>query len=311
MRDLKIKDLYKINKKIINDLTINYESSADMDEDIYYDELKYNYDNYDYEYISTNEKIVDKVCEFLREEIFRDNFLLEECRTYLNDIYDNSELYNLFKSGILEDIFNDFGIDISVGYSNKYGNYKLIKNYINNSYCNLDENYYGDAKKVVWNCPNCLKQNTTIINFAFRDKFIKCNCGFKTNESQVYKTKAEILIEKLLKKHNLNYEKQYKVYCCESNKPLKYDFKVEHEGERYYIEVNGLHHYIPINYFGGVKTFNKYKKKYKVKKKYAEETGVFIELDYRESNLGLLRDRFYNNFYYKHINNKEVCNEYK
>ena len=56
-RDLSIRELYKMNKEEINDLHINYESLRSMDEDIYYDDLKYNYDNYSYEYDMSKEKI--------------------------------------------------------------------------------------------------------------------------------------------------------------------------------------------------------------------------------------------------------------
>lgn len=304
-RDLSIRELYKMNKEEINDLHINYESLRSMDEDIYYDDLKYNYDNYSYEYDMSKEKLIDYTCEFLREEILKDKFLLEECRFYLNDIYDNSELYNLYKSGILSDILKDFGIGALEFYSEKYDKDKLLKDGITTISYNSDDNYSGTVKKVIWNCPMCHKENYTVIDINRKDKITCYNCGFETNESQRSKSKGEILVEKLLNKHNLNYKKQHRLYYCENSYPLRYDFIVTQRDKTYYIEVNGLQHYKPISYFGGVNAFHKDKKRYEIKKKHAEENGIFIELDYRESDLGLLKNRFYNIFYNKHIKNKE------
>ena len=269
-RDLSVRELYKMNKEEINDLHINYESLRSMDEDIYYDDLKYNYDNYSYEYDISKEKSIDYTCEFLRKEILK-----------------------------------DFGIGALEFYSEKYDKDKLLKDGITTISYNSDDNYSGTVKKVIWNCPMCHKENYAIIDINRKDKITCYNCGFETNESQRSKSKGEILVEKLLNKHNLNYEKQHRLYHCENSYPLRYDFIVNHYDKTYYIEVNGLQHYKPISYFGGVKAFQKDKKRYEIKRKHAEENGIFIELDYRESDLGLLKNRFYNNFYNKHIKNKE------
>lgn len=307
MRNIRIKDIKDIsdsNKKMLNDLNINYDTSRSISDDVYKDDLKYNYDNYCYEYILNNKKIADKTCEFLNTEIFKDDFLLQECKLYINNMYDSSELYTLFKIGIIEDICNDFGIDIAAIYFKKYKDHKLVNDYINNSQCNLSENYYGDMRKIIWNCPNCFKENKTLLDFEFKNSFIYCNCGFKTTESQIHKMKGIILIDKLLKKHNLNYQKYYNLSYCKTSEKIEYDFMVEYNKKLYYLEINSLNCYIPINYFGGIVAFNEYKDKYEIKKKYAEKNGVFIGLDYRENNLNLLKNRFYNNFYHKYISDE-------
>lgn len=302
-RDLNIKEIYKINKEEVNDLYINYEIPRSLGEDIYYDDLKYNYDDYNYEYDISKEKLINSTCIFLRD-ILHDKSLLEECRFYMNDIYDDSELYNLYKSGILNEILKDYGVGDLEFYSNKYNKNKLLKDGRTAVYYNEYDNCTGNVKNVIWNCPMCHKENYTVMDINKKGK-IKCyNCEFETNESQRSKSKGEILVEKLLNKHNLNYEKQHRLYHEEGSYPLRYDFVVMYCNKKYYIEVNGLQHYKPVSYFGGIKAFKKDKKRYEIKRKYAEDNGVFIELDYRENDLGLLKDRFYNNFYFKHINNK-------
>lgn len=302
-RDLNVKEIYKMNKEEVNDLYINYELSRSLNEDIYYDDLKYNYDDYSYEYDMSKEKSINSICNFLRD-MLNDKSLLEECRFYMNDIYDDSELYDLYKSGILNEILKDFGIGDLEFYSNKYNKDKLLKDGQTRAYYNEYDNYAGNVKEIIWYCPICHKKNYTVIDVNIKDKITCYNCGFETNKSQKFKSKGELLVEKLLNKHSLDYKKQYRLYHDGRPYPLRYDFVVTYCDKKYYIEVNGLQHYKPVSYFGGIKAFQRDKKRYEIKRKHAEENGIFIELDYRESDLGLLKDRFYNNFYLKHINNK-------
>lgn len=114
-------------------------------------------------------------------------------------------------------------------------------------------------------------------------------CCLKNNTS-----KGERLVEKLLKENNILFKKQYSDGCInlETNRELPFDFVVQATNTTFYIEVQGKQHYEPIDFFGGDEQYKRLIYRDNIKRKYANENGVYIELDYREGDLSKLKERF-------------------
>lgn len=119
-------------------------------------------------------------------------------------------------------------------------------------------------------------------------------CGFKGFECKS-RSKGEIEIKKMLEGFNLEFNEEVVEL---SN--YRYDFVCFINNKKYYLEINGLQHYKPVDYFGGIEAFNKLKINDAIKKKHANENGIYVELDYREHDVDLLKDRFLKNFIEKY-----------
>lgn len=90
---------------------------------------------------------------------------------------------------------------------------------------------------------------------------------------------AEKIVNKYLQLRTLYYEPQ-KIYVdlrSESGYPLSYDFLVYKDGVPYLlIECQGVHHYKPVEYFGGEKQFEVQCKNDMLKRNYAVQHGLLL-----------------------------------
>lgn len=107
------------------------------------------------------------------------------------------------------------------------------------------------------------------------------------------KSHGECLIENMLKREGIEYFKEFAdgLKNPKTNRPLPFDFVIPNNGVVLYVEIQGRQHYEAVNYFGGSEKYEERKINDRLKKKYAEDNGVFIELDYRENDLRLLKER--------------------
>lgn len=140
-------------------------------------------------------------------------------------------------------------------------------------------------------CPMCSHEK------YFDGEFICPECGFTGFERKhkIDRSKGELYVAKKLKELNLDFKEE----VIEIGK-FRYDFIVYKNNTKYYIEVHGKQHYEAIDYFGGEEKFQKQLKHDLIKKKHANENGVYVELDYKEHNLKLLENRFNENFINKY-----------
>ena len=149
-----------------------------------------------------------------------------------------------------------------------------------------------DSHRKVIRCNSCNQ-----IRYVDDNDFICNECGFKGDSIVSKRSNGELLVEKLLKKHNLEFRREVKEFGR-----YRFDFVVEYNHIKYYIEVNGLQHYKPIDYFGGERVYKETILRDEIKREYAVENGVYIALDYKEHNLELLKERFDKEFLNKYIN---------
>lgn len=97
-------------------------------------------------------------------------------------------------------------------------------------------------------------------------------------------SKGELYISNILKKHNINYIREYKLYHKKYAPiyPLKADFYLPKHNM--IIEYNGIQHYKKFNFFGGGEGFKKIKERDKIKKKICNSLNInLITIKYSEN----------------------------
>ena len=98
---------------------------------------------------------------------------------------------------------------------------------------------------------------------------------FRCSESS-----GERVLSRLLDNFKINYIREYKI----SGYRYKYDFYLP--DANIYIEFHGVRHYHPIEFFGGVKKFNKNKRNDAIKRKLVKDNGgTLINISYKHFNL--------------------------
>lgn len=85
-------------------------------------------------------------------------------------------------------------------------------------------------------------------------------------------SKGEIKISNLLKEKNIKHETQYRFDDCLNINKLPFDFYLPER--RICIEYDGEQHFKPIEYFGGIESFNKLKERDKIKNDYCLSNSI-------------------------------------
>jgi len=85
-------------------------------------------------------------------------------------------------------------------------------------------------------------------------------------------SKGELEIRNILNKNNIKFISQYKFNNCKYKKSLIFDFYLPNYNVC--IEFNGVQHYKPVEYFGGLMSFLMQKEKDKIKAEYCQENNI-------------------------------------
>jgi very-short-patch-repair endonuclease len=94
-------------------------------------------------------------------------------------------------------------------------------------------------------------------------------------------SKGEKQIAKILNKYNINFDRQKKFSDCKNIYELPFDFFIP--SLRLCVEFDGVQHYEPITYFGGIEAFEKLKINDKIKNDYCEDNYInLIRIKYNE-----------------------------
>lgn len=121
----------------------------------------------------------------------------------------------------------------------------------------------------------CKKCNTIIRQTPYHiyERGIHCPCCNGSTGEQYISNYFNI--------HNINFIPQYKFEDCKNINPLPFDFYLPDFNTC--IEFQGLQHYKPIEYFGGINAYKKLKIRDEIKKKYCLENNInFIEISYKD-----------------------------
>lgn len=138
-------------------------------------------------------------------------------------------------------------------------------------------------------CYGIYKNNESTLTF-------KCDCGeyFSTSWASftnLNKTKCsacsksmsklELLISKWLTKNNINFQTQFKFDDCRNIVPLRFDFCVELDKDKILIECQGIQHFEPVEYFGGLDGFLYRIKNDTIKRDYCNKNNIkLLEISY-------------------------------
>ena len=99
----------------------------------------------------------------------------------------------------------------------------------------------------------------------------------------INKSRGETKIKKYLISNNIDYTQQHSFFECKSSKKLRFDFFLPKHN--ICIEYDGIQHHKPIEYFGGVNSFNIQKEKDIIKNEYCKSKNIdLIRIPYFEYN---------------------------
>jgi len=91
------------------------------------------------------------------------------------------------------------------------------------------------------------------------------------------KFSGEEKVEKYLASNNILFEKHKPLINCKNINPLPFDFLIYDKNNNFnniIIEFNGIQHYKPINFFGGIESFEKQKLRDSIKNNFCIENGI-------------------------------------
>lgn len=213
---------------------------------------------------------------------------------------------------IKEEIFNKFGTEYEVlgEYTGIFDKIKIRHNKCGTVFEKETDKFLRRTQ-----CPKCTyeawKQNRSLTNKEFLENlkkvwgneytpldeykrnFIKIRvkhnrCGhiYKVVPSSLLdgtgcpeccmkQSKASRRIEKYLKEHSYEYEKEFKIDSCRNILPLPFDFMViEGSFIKCLIEFDGEQHYKEVDFFGGVEQFKLTQKRDKIKNDFCKNNGI-------------------------------------
>lgn len=143
----------------------------------------------------------------------------------------------------------------------------------------LCKDYQNDKGQWLWEfvCPLCQNVFTSLPIKVFTNHTTSCGCRIKSS--------YEDFIEQILVQNNILYKTQYSFENCKYKKKLRFDFALKNnKGEVFYlIEFDGMQHFKPIEYFGGVNNFNEQIIRDSIKNKFCKENNIpLLRLSYKQ-----------------------------
>lgn len=86
-------------------------------------------------------------------------------------------------------------------------------------------------------------------------------------------SRGEKLVSRILDELNVPYKHEVTHHDLKYKGYLRFDFEINHNGRKFVIEVDGIQHYRPVNYFGGAAAFIVRKKCDQIKDDYCKKTN--------------------------------------
>lgn len=212
------------------------------------------------------------------EEKMGDWFSIDQMSYFRDDEYDENH-HAIVRNG-------DLGI--KYGYTNRIEEEEDFNLELYASFPNviLVDDYRNKKYKMKFYCSSCdntfEKTGISVLNGG---------CPICRKSRYV----GEDAVESELIKLGFDFVKQESDGCMnyKTGRELRFDFIINYNDIYIYIEVQGKQHYETVEYFGGDEAFDLCVFRDDIKKNFAEENGIYIALDYRESNKELLIDRLY------------------
>ena len=152
----------------------------------------------------------------------------------------------------------------------------IIKNKIPSKL--LSNKYTHSTEPLLFECSCGNKFYTTWQTFCWGNKIYCSKCS--RNSSKLENKVRNYLIEK-----ELLYEEQKSYDECYFNikGKLRFDFCIYIDNKAFLIEVNGIQHYKPVDFFGGIKGLKYQKERDKIKRKFCLSHNIpLLEIPYNK-----------------------------
>lgn len=138
-----------------------------------------------------------------------------------------------------------------------------------------------DKLRPLWKC-KCDCGNFCYLSSRYLLSMNVKSCGCDT------KSNGELYIREQLQKLGYKFKEQFSFSDCltPKNRRIRFDFAVFDTSSLIcLIEVNGMQHYMPVDFFGGLNRFYELRKIDKIKKEYCKLNNILlIEIPYTEIN---------------------------
>ena len=146
----------------------------------------------------------------------------------------------------------------------------------------------SNEKRALWKC-ECECGNICYLRSRHLLFYNVKSCGCDT------KSTGELFIREQLQNSKYSFKEEFTFPDCLTHKKrrIRFDFAVfENDNLVCLIEVNGLQHYSPIDFFGGIKTFKDICIRDKIKREYCKAHNILlIEIPYTEIGVVNIFDR--------------------
>jgi DNA-directed RNA polymerase subunit RPC12/RpoP len=122
---------------------------------------------------------------------------------------------------------------------------------------------YASNKKAWWKCELAHEWYCKIYTRTRGDQCPICASS-----------KGEKSVREFIENNNIIYENEYRFKDCKDKRSLPFDFALFENGLFALIEYQGIHHYEPIKYFGGIKRFKETVLRDKIKFDYCKKNNI-------------------------------------
>jgi len=221
-------------------------------------------------------------CE--RNTIKNEKDFLKKCFLRHGDKYDYSLVEYKGMSEKIKIIFNDeiyeqkASAHLYLGHCEKVIQKKTTDKFINEA--NEIHNFRYDYSKV--NYENNQKKVIIICKTHGEFQQVSSSHLSGTGCTHCKESKGEKKIVKYLKQHNIDFLRQYKFdNCIGIRYKLPFDFYIP--SMRTAIEFDGIQHYQPLSFFGGLEAYERLKTNDKIKNDYCEDNYInLIRIGYNQ-----------------------------
>ena len=150
---------------------------------------------------------------------------------------------------------------------------------------NIVHNNRYDYSKSVYINANTSLEIICPIHGSFLQKATYHTGGMGCNICKL--SKGEFIIKNILDKYNIKYVQQKKFDECKNKRPLPFDFYLP--DRNICIEYDGIQHFEPIKYWGGIPKLNKTQAFDKIRNNFCYKQGIkLIRIPYWEKDNSLI-----------------------
>ena len=133
-------------------------------------------------------------------------------------------------------------------------------------------------------CNKCGKYYTTQLGYILLSQKFTCNdCSYSAAPS----SSGDLYVKEILDKiDGITYKEQYTFEDCKDKYVLRFDFAVFSNNHLYLIEWDGIQHFKPFEYYGGIKKYKDIIKKDSIKNTYCSKHNIpLLRIKYNDKNI--------------------------